>query len=1387
MQFSKEIIDETIEYLKTKYNDEKINNIINILSSYDNSKIDNLIISNTLFMYTTPIIKEIFNNEKYTTKTITSFRHEPRILINEFIDNFSKFIDIKELFNQKLVIELLKDTQLFQRMSCIDIIMENINEDNRNKLIDNYINEKKELEFYQIASLADICFLYAYNHISDDNRKKIKETFIKSYYSKLSEYGERIMFNEVKSDLINLSISDKSRFLKNLESGELKQEVFKFFEFDKHIDLVINQYDFDITKYISEDILFEKFKSLVAINQYEKYLKVLSVEKQCEAVMILEENKIPFLVYSACLKIGTLKYIFEIEPNLLNDFKLYELYKEYEDIKYLVRIKEIYLKSNEFYLNILCEDDFVNLLTEDEKNYFINIIKDTTKDKGRFKDVQNIKKYNNTLYKHYVQGSLEYLQNNPNERAFVTIESLFKLYDVEEQLVIIRHLKLIDILSFAIDSQTYFDNLMKLLKIDENLLRNFPSFENNDVMFYYYSEERNERINTLLKYLDKKDYGLIISKDVIENNEYLKNYYIETVDSNPSMVTSFALFNMLPLEKKKKLLEIIDIRYLKDFTCDAFFKLDKNEDNKKILMDALYNRFDEYVKYYDEINSMIHMSKDKILYSVFDEEHKKLFIEKTKIINTLIDILILTNDNNDLVVDRILKLYDDSNIKYYSSNSINFNKRIIFKNLPDNIKNYIINKMNFNSLLYSFTYCNDKNILNLLLKKIHEDSSCLIDESVIRNIDVLFFFVDDNEKEYIKNSIIEKLRNNKLYASIFNDKVKSLSLTDGINYLDIYKKGFIESDQELFLKLLENNPFLLKSIRTIIFNPNVKNLNMEFIEKLSRYRDLQEKLELISFDNNKMILFNKIAKYLEENVDNKVVFDTEISKVIEYLAMKNSFKDIENVDLINIPDILNFILCDYSKCAQYRYSKKYETINEMCDLGFDNYIENKKNKCDELFENTKEIDQIKNIYFNKYFSLSLEQVNNFYKTYIMNYDKVTKYASNDLPVAFINLLTKIIHIDDINTLKELYLSNDIYFDLTDVYEIEAIMKHAYSVALVNDYKNKQNGTIIKKNIKDLDGNVEEYEMMKLVDDFGIIVHSTCAYGEMPIRDDDYYSSWNYNPNTENHGICCSYITNSSYGTAAVTGNGVMLGFTNITPETVAAFSPYDLATSNTGFNIKCYYTPYCTVLDEIDDYTRHTHNEFNLERRINDGSNYCLQPDCIIILEDMDDKIKANSIKAYNDFKKHNPNTKLVYIDRVKLAKKEAAKLDIMIKEYLDNKDLSLLANILNKYESNLCCSDFLSIGVQKSKKLYDMNELFKTDIITKLLFDTLDEITMSKDKEKLMNFIYIMDHEQFKFDLIDDKNADRKHVFKLYSFDLKKKINTSLEMLNINEKESTK
>jgi len=39
--------------------------------------------------------------------------------------------------------------------------------------------------------------------------------------------------------------------------------------------------------------------------------------------------------------------------------------------------------------------------------------------------------------------------------------------------------------------------------------------------------------------------------------------------------------------------------------------------------------------------------------------------------------------------------------------------------------------------------------------------------------------------------------------------------------------------------------------------------------------------------------------------------------------------------------------------------------------------------------------------------------------------------------------------------------------------------------------------------------------------------------------------------------------------------------------------------------------------DEVSNYTRHTHNEFDLERRISNDTHFCVQPDCIIIFEDI--------------------------------------------------------------------------------------------------------------------------------------------------------------------------
>jgi hypothetical protein len=400
-----------------------------------------------------------------------------------------------------------------------------------------------------------------------------------------------------------------------------------------------------------------------------------------------------------------------------------------------------------------------------------------------------------------------------------------------------------------------------------------------------------------------------------------------------------------------------------------------------------------------------------------------------------------------------------------------------------------------------------------------------------------------------------------------------------------------------------------------------------------------------------------------------------------------------------------------------------------------------------------------------------------YKSYIRNYDSVKEYASSDLPLKFIEIVTNILNIDDLATLREIYHNTNEYYKASDIMTILSIMKDAYNKEISQSIQGKQEGTNVTKVFKDADGNDVSLEMTELLDDFGILVHSTCAYGEMPLIDGNYFKSWNYNPNTENHGICCSYITNSSYGTANVTGSGVMFGFTRLNENSVAIYSPYDLVTINNGFTIDSRRNPYYTKLDDISSTTRHTHNEFDLERRNDSIENRypCIQPDCIIIFEDMPDEIKANSIKAYNDFKEQGIELKLIYMDRKKIATNEASKVRNMINMFKKNHDLSLLKEIINKYESNICGMDFMQ-GVDK-------DSLFMTNEISNILHNEPNYIMSINDLEernnKIVEFIDILEQEQYKFDLVEEQIGNRGHRFLLYDDILKEQIENLRQLLN--------
>lgn len=164
-------------------------------------------------------------------------------------------------------------------------------------------------------------------------------------------------------------------------------------------------------------------------------------------------------------------------------------------------------------------------------------------------------------------------------------------------------------------------------------------------------------------------------------------------------------------------------------------------------------------------------------------------------------------------------------------------------------------------------------------------------------------------------------------------------------------------------------------------------------------------------------------------------------------------------------------------------------------------------------------------------------------------------------------------------------------------------------------------------------------------------------------------------------------------------------------------------------------------------------------------------------MEDMPASIKANSIKAYEDFKKHGIELELIYIDRLKIAKNEANKIANLLTSFEENYDLAILKEIINLYESNICSSDFLD-NINK-------DELFMTSKINVILYKTLEYIKSQENKEAqvtlLNDFINILLGEQFKFDLINDLNTSRAHKFNLYTPELKEEIAKIKEQIMLN------
>ena len=164
-------------------------------------------------------------------------------------------------------------------------------------------------------------------------------------------------------------------------------------------------------------------------------------------------------------------------------------------------------------------------------------------------------------------------------------------------------------------------------------------------------------------------------------------------------------------------------------------------------------------------------------------------------------------------------------------------------------------------------------------------------------------------------------------------------------------------------------------------------------------------------------------------------------------------------------------------------------------------------------------------------------------------------------------------------MKEIYNNGFIEYTKTDYINIISIMREAYNKSFEAESKTNQNNMVTNEAKININGT--EVEVIELLDNFGLFVHSTDAYGNMNMINDNYYDSWNNNTNTANHGICSCYISNKSFGLPPIKDNGVLFGFTNINEESINLMAPYDLVTENDVYNIKSKRNPSSKATDTL--------------------------------------------------------------------------------------------------------------------------------------------------------------------------------------------------------------
>lgn len=733
-------------------------------------------------------------------------------------------------------------------------------------------------------------------------------------------------------------------------------------------------------------------------------------------------------------------------------------------------------------------------------------------------------------------------------------------------------------------------------------------------------------------------------------------------------------------------------------------------------------------------------------------------------IDSSIGVLDHCNGNKELRYSQILELMSKEEIENLRQYSI--------KNLMHIIGNTRVNEENRNK------------IIQIISEKIDNGESFYTEENTIEAFmkplsqsNFEFSKMDKALQEKVKQNILE--RRDKVQGTDYEQILKYFTkYTDMSNFLYYYEQGIFTDEKILSLeRAIEENPKALVNTNFAIFKDEIyKNFGEEFILYALKFPNLSIQLDILSKENPKLMqivadkvnenkelsdsvnLVGQLIKYFtnncyEINIENGV---EEVKENLIDSALRNN-KSKRDGKIISIP-----YSEDYSKKLEEKFKEEYEKILK--------YDEEKE----QFSAKETKLDKLKNLYFNKYFSISLKEAKSMLEMYGEDINKLNSEKGKKL----IYSINEVLEVQDISKMNFSKYHNQ---NIEEIEEIKSEIEKEYALSYTTE---------LAKTKKELENEsnqiIIEYKGKKILqvepgENFNILLHSTDAgfISEGKLKENENLKDkWKTSDLNFNHIISMTYVNQDFMGMAPVGENGVMYGFCSVENRNVKMMGNTDINTFSNEFGYNAVQKKYLTA-KSMPYNSRRVYSEVAVERQKTN-------PDYVVIFDDSTEKNIENAYKAATDW-----NIPVVLLDKEKIKDNQIQRLEKIREEFEKTRDIEKLHELLNTYETNMAGWLLNRKKDEKDETFTQMisHERFREDFeneynnITKTIDEYLESFDINDSRtQDLVRAMQIVLQEQDLYEKCDQKKPITKTQNTIRTGELIEKINSTMERLGVEE-----